>query len=87
MPNTKSAARRVRSSESRRLRNRAVKTKLHRLEKTYLAAIEGGKKDDAAKALKDVTSALDKAAKVGVVHRSMANRKKSRLAVRLNKVK
>ena len=87
MPNTKSAARRVRSSETRRLRNRAVKTKLHRLEKAYLAAIKDGKKDDAAKALRDVKSALDKASKVGVLHRATASRKKSRLAVRLNKLK
>ena len=87
MPNTKSAQRRVRSSERRKLRNRSVKTKLHRLEKTYLAAVTDGKKEDAAKALNAVTSALDKAAKVGVVHRATVNRKKSRLAVRLNKVK
>jgi small subunit ribosomal protein S20 len=87
MPKTKSAERRMRSNERRRLRNRAVKTKLHRLEKTYLAAAAAGKKDDAGKALKDVTSALDKAAKGGVVHRATANRKKSRLALRLNKLK
>ena len=87
MPNTKSAKRRMRSTESRRLRNRAVKTKLHRLEKTYLPAVQGGNKEDAAKALKNVTSALDKAAKGGAVHRATVNRKKSRLAVRLNKVK
>ncbi len=87
MPNTKSAQRRVRSTERRKLRNRSVKTKLHRLEKTYLAAVTDGKKEDAAKALNAVTSALDKAAKVGVVHRATVNRKKSRLAVRLNKVK
>jgi small subunit ribosomal protein S20 len=87
MPKTKSAERRMRSNERRRLRNRAVKTKLHRLEKTYLATAAAGKKDEAGKALKDVTSALDKAAKGGVVHRATANRKKSRLALRLNKLK
>jgi small subunit ribosomal protein S20 len=77
----------MRSNERRRLRNRNVKTKLNRLEKSYLAAAAAGKKDDAAKALKDITSALDKAAKGGVVHRATVNRKKSRLALRLNKVK
>jgi small subunit ribosomal protein S20 len=87
MPNTKSAARRMRSTERRRVRNRAVKTKLHRLEKTYLAAVTDAKKEDASKALKSVTSALDKAAKRGVLHRGRVNRKKSRLALRLNKVK
>jgi small subunit ribosomal protein S20 len=87
MANTKSAERRARSSERRRLRNRAVKTKLHRLEKAYLAAAAGGKKDEAAQALRVVASAFDKAAKSGVVHRATANRKKSRLAMRFNKVK
>lgn len=87
MPKTKSAERRMRSNERRRLRNRAVKTKLHRLEKAYLAAVAAGKKDEASKALKDVTSAFDKAAKGGVVHRATADRKKSRHALRLNKLK
>jgi small subunit ribosomal protein S20 len=87
MPKTKSAERRMRSTERRRLRNRAVKTKLHRLEKAYLAAAAAGRKDEAGKVLKEVTSALDKAAKGGVVHRAAANRKKSRLALRLNKLK
>jgi small subunit ribosomal protein S20 len=87
MPKTKSAARRMRSNERRRLRNRNVKTKLNRLEKSYLAAAAAGKKDEAAKGLKNITSALDKAAKGGVVHRATVNRKKSRLALRLNKLK
>lgn len=86
MPNTKSAIRRMRSTERRRVRNRAVKTKLHRLEKTYLAAVTGAKKEEAHTALQTVTSALDKAAKGGVLHRATVNRKKSRLALRLNKL-
>jgi len=77
----------MRSNERRRLRNRAVKTRLHRLERAYLEATEAGKREEAAKALRDVTSAFDKAAKTGVVHRRTAGRKKSRLALRLNKVK
>ena len=77
----------MRSSERRRVRNRAVKSRLTRLEKAYLLAVSGTKKDEAAKALKDVTAAMDKAAKAGVMHRGAANRKKSRLAVRLNKLK
>ena len=87
MPKTKSAERRMRSSARRQQRNRAVKSKLHRLEKAYLAAAAAGKKDEAGKALRDVTSAFDKAAKSGVVHRATASRKKSRLALRLNKLK
>jgi ribosomal protein S20 len=46
-----------------------------------------GKKEDAAKTLRLLTSALDKAAKSGVIHRARANRSKSRLSLRLKAVK
>jgi small subunit ribosomal protein S20 len=83
MPNTKSAERRMRNSARKHLQNRSVKSRLHSLEKSYLALLSAGKRDDASKALRTVTSAFDKAAKSGVVHRATADRKKSRLALRL----
>jgi small subunit ribosomal protein S20 len=83
MPNTKSAERRMRNSARKNLRNRSTKSRLHTIEKTYLDLITTGKKDDAAKALRSLSSAFDKAAKQGIVHRATANRKKSRLALRL----
>jgi small subunit ribosomal protein S20 len=87
MPNTKSAERRMRNSSRKQAQNRHVKSRLHTLEKNYLAVLATGKKDDAAKALKTITSAFDKAAKKGTIHRGTANRKKSRLALRLATVK
>jgi small subunit ribosomal protein S20 len=87
MANTKSAEKRARQSERRRLRNRGVKTRLHSLEKQLQAAIEGGKKDEAGKSLQVMASALDKAVKSGVIRKETANRKKSRLTLRVNKVK
>ncbi len=86
MPNTKSAKRRVRSSERQRVRNVASKSKVKTLEKSYLAAVKSGKKDVAATALKAVVSAMDKAAKKGVIKKGTVDRKKSRLAIKLNKV-
>jgi len=83
MPNTKSAERRMRNSARKHLQNRSVKSRLHTLEKSYLQLLGAGKREDATKALRDVTSAFDKAAKSGVVHRATADRKKSRLALRL----
>ncbi|HWW02915.1 MAG TPA: 30S ribosomal protein S20 [Candidatus Acidoferrum sp.] len=83
MPNTKSAHRRMRNSARKQLHNRSLKSRLHTLEKGYLQLLEAGKKDEAATALRGITSAFDKAAKSGVVHRMTANRKKSRLALRL----
>jgi len=87
MPNTKSAERRMRNSGRKRLQNRSIKSRLHSLERRYSQLVTAGKKDDATKAFKDISSAFDKAAKSGVVHRSLANRKKSRLAARLATVK
>ncbi len=87
MPNTKSAERRMRSSARRRTRNRSSKSRLHTLEASYLRALQGGKKEDAATAFRGLTSAFDKAAKAGVIHRATADRKKSRLATRLAAMK
>jgi small subunit ribosomal protein S20 len=87
MPNTKSAGRRMRNSARKKLQNRSAKSRLHTLERSFLQLVTAGKKVDAAKALQTLASAFDKAAKSGVVHRATANRKKSRLAIRLAKAK
>lgn len=87
MPNTKSAERRMRSSERKHLHNRSILSRLRKLEKGYRELVSSGKKDDATKALTGVNSAMDKAVKSGVVPRATANRKKSRLAIALNRVK
>jgi small subunit ribosomal protein S20 len=87
MPNTKSAERRMRNSARKRLHNRSIKSRLHTLEKKYLALVGAGKKSEAAEAYRDISSAFDKAAKTGVVHKATADRKKSRLSLRLNGIK
>lgn len=74
----------MRSSQRRRLHNQSIKSRLKTLEKNYTATLASGKKDEAATALALLSSALDKAAKTGVVHRGTVDRKKSRLAVRLS---
>ena len=77
----------MRNSARKRLHNRSIKSRLHTLEKQYLVALGGGKKDEATTALRNISSAFDKAAKSGVIHKATANRKKSRLTVRLNAMK
>ena len=81
MPNTKSAERRARVSARRQARNKSVKTRLRTLERKYRTLLAGGKGDDAGKALREAASALDKAAKRGVIPKRRADRKKSRLAL------
>ena len=83
MPNTKSAERRMRNSSRKRSRNRSAKSRLHTLERTYLELLSTGKSAEAAAAYRGISSAFDKAAKSGAIHRATANRKKSRLALRL----
>jgi small subunit ribosomal protein S20 len=87
MPNTKSAERRMRSSSRKRMHNRMVKSRLHSLEKKYLSLLTTGNKPEATALLGQVSSAFDKAAKAGVLHKAAADRKKSRLSLRLNRVK
>ena len=75
----------MRNNARKQLHNRSIKSRLHTLERSYLQVLGTGKKDDAAKALRNISSAFDKAAKSGVIHRATADRKKSRLAIRLAK--
>jgi small subunit ribosomal protein S20 len=81
MPNTKSAERRVRANEAKRQHNAAVKTRLRTAERRLREAITGGQKDAASAALREACSALDKAAKSGVIPKARGSRKKSRLAL------
>lgn len=74
MANTRSASKRARQTLSRALHNKSVKTHLRRLQKhTRLAPTSH------ADQIRAVISAIDKAAKRGIIHRNTANRRKARL--------
>jgi small subunit ribosomal protein S20 len=77
----------MRGNERKHQHNRAVKSSLRGVEKDYRALLVAGKKDEAAKALPGVHSSYDKAVKSKVISRATANRKKSRLAVALARLK
>ena len=79
MANTKSAMKRIRQSEKRRVRNRTIRSQVRTAVKTARTA--GG--DALRTAVADAIRALDKAVTKGVVHRNTAARKKSALARRL----
>jgi ribosomal protein S20 len=76
----------MRANERRRVHNLRIRNRLRRLEKTYRKLLGAGNRDEAAKLLRDVTSAYDKAVKSGVLHWAAADRKKSRLASALNRL-
>jgi len=73
MANTKSAAKRARQNPRRTLRNRSAITHLRSLQKRHTTG--GGKAEDT----RALVSALDKAAKRGIIHKNAANRRKARL--------
>lgn len=77
----------MRNSARKQLKNKSTKSRLGTLERKYADLVAAGKKTEATAAYGELASALDKAAKTGTVHRSTASRKKSRLALQLNKVK
>jgi small subunit ribosomal protein S20 len=86
MPRTRSAAKQARASLRRQAHNKTVKSRLHTLEKRLLTLLDAKKATEASAAYRLLTSALDKAAKVQVIHRNTASRKKSRLAARMRTV-
>jgi small subunit ribosomal protein S20 len=78
LANHKSAKKRAKQSQVRRLRNRSVKTTLKNLEKSLRAAQESGA-DTKDELMKQTQSAIHKAAKKGILHKKTASRKISRL--------
>ncbi|MCH5286101.1 MAG: 30S ribosomal protein S20 [Christensenellaceae bacterium] len=84
MPNIKSAKKRVKVSEKKNLRNRMIKSAVRTSVKKFEAAVAADAATAAAQ-LTATTSAIDKAAAKGVIHKNAANRKKARLAKQLSK--
>jgi small subunit ribosomal protein S20 len=83
MANTRSAAKQARASLRRGAQNKSIKSRLHTLEKKFLAAVAAKKTEDTTELYRLLSSALDKAAKTKVIHRNNASRKKSRLSAHL----
>src|ERR1700730_18723147 len=80
MANSRSARKRIRSSERKHIRNRAVKSAVRTkvIKARHALLEEGGATGDAE--WHAAIRALDRAAEKGVLHRNNARRRKSRLA-------
>ncbi|MBU3950274.1 MAG: 30S ribosomal protein S20 [Proteobacteria bacterium] len=81
MANHKSALKRARQDEVRRLRNKSVKTRVKNIIKDVretASTIES--KESFLKNLNAAKSIIDKSAKKGVIHKRTASRKISRLS-------
>ncbi|MDR0551230.1 MAG: 30S ribosomal protein S20 [Spirochaetaceae bacterium] len=79
-----SAQKRHRQSEERRIRNKAVKSSVRTSVRKFTEQVVGGKKDEAASALKEMVKRIDTAARKGIVNKKAAARKKSRMQKRYN---
>ena len=86
MPNHKSAIKRVRQNEKRRLRNRHIVSTTRSYIKALRAAIEKGDAEAAQGALPAAVNALNRSVTKGVMHRNQASRKISRLTVAVNRL-
>jgi small subunit ribosomal protein S20 len=76
---TKSAKKAIRQSDKRKQHNLVYKNKIKGLIKEARGLILAKRIDEAKKVLPKLYQALDKAAKVGVIKKNTASRKKSRL--------
>ncbi|MBE6407112.1 MAG: 30S ribosomal protein S20 [Lentisphaeria bacterium] len=79
-----SAVKTHRKAEEARVKNKSRRNALATGEKKFRAAAATEDKAAAQKLFQEQCSALDKAVKVGTIHKNKASRKKSRLAAVLN---
>ncbi len=83
MANIRSAIKRIRQNEKRRLHNRIFRGRARTFVKKARFAIQEGNLDDAKAKTLEAVGALDKAAAKGILHKNNASRRKSRLMKQL----
>ena len=93
MANNKSSKKRIQIAERNRLRNRSYKSALRTLMKRCFSACQAYSQQPGAESRASVQtsmnaafSKIDKAVKVGVLHRNTGANQKSRLSVAVKKV-
>jgi len=80
MPISKSAKKALRQNIKRRKRNLWYKKRMKSLIKEFYSLIGANKKEEAKKLLPNIYKIIDKSAKVGVLKKRAAARKKSKIA-------
>jgi small subunit ribosomal protein S20 len=85
MPNIKSAGKRAKQAEVRRLANRSAKSAVATKRRIFIEAIESKDKGKAMLAFREFCSLLDKTAKRGILTKNSADRRKSRASAMLAK--
>jgi small subunit ribosomal protein S20 len=86
MPNIRSAKKRMRIEEKRRVRNASVKSTVRTyVTKARTAIAADAEAPETEEAIREAISNLDRAVSKGVLHANNAARRKSRLMARLHK--
>ncbi len=86
MANIKSAKKRIKVTETKTLRNKAIKSRVKTAIKKVDAAVAAGDKELAKANLQLAISEIDKATTKGVYHKNTSSRKISRLTLAVNKI-
>lgn len=84
MPNIKSAKKRVRQHEKRRLRNKGYKSAMRTQMKKFLTSLKNDDKDLAKSEFTTIMSNLDRLAGKRIIHPNNANRKKAKVQALYN---
>jgi small subunit ribosomal protein S20 len=84
MPHTKSAKKRLRQNEKRRLHNRATKKAIKKQIKSFLEIVKTGTVEQVREEYNKTAKKLDKAAAKRVINPNLAARKKSQLQQKVN---
>jgi len=86
MANHKSAIKRIKQNETRAAANRDNRGRMRTQLRKFVAAADGGDHAEVAGLLGATVGALDKAVQKGLIKKGRADRLKSRLAIRTNKL-
>ena len=84
MAHHKSAAKKARRDAAMRLRNRSNRSAMKTAIKRLLGAVSAGDKAAATALLPKTIGIVDKSCRKGVLHKNAANRRKSRLTLKVN---
>lgn len=84
MPITKTAKKRLKQNEKRRILNLGYKRRMKKIVKEIRGLVLKGKKKEGKKLLPNAYKIIDKATKRGIIKENTASRKKSRLTKALN---
>ena len=86
MANHKSAEKRNRQAQIRRLRNRAIRSRMKTAIRNLNTAIADGNAEEAKTSLAAAIPVIAKTASKGTIHKKNASRKISRLTKRVNQM-